>query len=234
MARLSGDQADAFFSPGQMLRLRRNMRREKLALEMRWEGVSGCHGPLLFHPAFRIHFVGSSAVPYRCPWQVQEVLLMFQQMCDFPQGFQCTAGCVEERPLGSSSVFGDVDLLVCMDEKTKRLVEVEDMPDAGRVCCLADFLDASPIEEQSERLHRLISDGSLEKQQLLAARSLVDLDLSEVSDDSDLCSTAQGVAVAGLTSFLTSLFPEHFKARRTKRGPPFAFRFLVPSTHPAP
>ena len=25
------------------------------------------------HPAGRIHFVGSSAVPYRCPWQVQEV-----------------------------------------------------------------------------------------------------------------------------------------------------------------
>lgn len=230
--RASGEpEAEAFFSPGQMLRQRRKLRREKLALQMRWEGICDglCDG-LLFHPAFRIHFVGSSAVPYRCPWQVQEVLLMFQQMCDFPHSFQCTAGCVEAHAGGSALLAGEdhVDLLVCMDEKTKRLVErLEDMPDGPSLCCLADFLDASPLEEQSERLRRLISDGSRPKeQQLLAARSIVDL------EDSDLRSTAQGLAVAGLTSFFTSLFPEHFKARRRKRGPPTAFRFLVPSTHP--
>ena len=215
-----------FFSPGQMLRARRAWRRQDLAekLQMRWELQQrfGYSFPLVLQrPSFRILFLGSSGVPYRCSWQVQEVLTMFQEMCDFPPHFECSAACTDPTMPVQPDHLEDVDLLVCMDEKTKRIVEKTE--GCGPHVCLADFLDARPVGEQVDQLYRLIcTEWRLQKRHLVAARSMVDLD-SESEIHSDLLLTAQAVAVAGLSGFLASLFPEHFK-ERSSRGPPFAFR----------
>eukprot|EP00913_Durusdinium_trenchii_P034457 g32238.t1 len=157
---------------------------------------------------FRIHFLASSHGTDRA-WQVSEVdglkgavwvlriqpfvLSVFQQISAAAKRqlptFCCSAGRCESPP-------GDVDLLVCMDETSaaERAEEVQ----LGEICCLADFLDACPIEEQLTQLDHLVEMDrvhwhSLQPELLARVRSLVDWD----EDPEDLLQTAQALAAAG-------------------------------------
>ncbi|CAK9022641.1 unnamed protein product [Durusdinium trenchii] len=222
--------AEVFQSPGQMLRSRRQLRRQRLSerLQLRWQ-LSSCCGPgrlarlgrfERFAPEnFRIHFLASSHGTDRA-WQVSEVLSVFQQISAAAKRqlptFCCSAGRCESPP-------GDVDLLVCMDETSaaERAEEVQ----LGEICCLADFLDACPIEEQLTQLDHLVEMDrvhwhSLQPELLARVRSLVDWD----EDPEDLLQTAQALAAAGLHRFLISQFPEHLKELQLPCRPrPFAF-----------
>ncbi|CAE7249719.1 unnamed protein product [Symbiodinium sp. KB8] len=103
---------DDFVSPGQMLRCRRSEQRHLLlpVLSSGWSRTDGLPrgqdagfqfqnmGPLVgCPPSLWIYFVGSSAVPSRCPWQVQEVMLLFEQVCDSTQSYSLltsASGCI--------------------------------------------------------------------------------------------------------------------------------------------
>ncbi|CAE7646273.1 KEA2 [Symbiodinium sp. CCMP2456] len=254
---------DDFVSPGQMLRCRRSEQRNRLlpVLSGGWSRTDGLPrgqdagfqfqnvGPLVgCTPSLWIYFVGSSAVPSRCPWQVQEVMLLFEQVCDSTQSYSLltsASGCIasehwrqdsepdKDVPTGGPTdrlqqpasecsalsvqeVLGRYDLVVAMDEGTRARVAALAGGNDERLCCLADFLDVCPVQDQISQLQLLWDRKGLactvrpDARSVGRARSLTDLD--DV-DSSDLLLVAQALAVAGLERFLISQFPQGLKDR---------------------
>ncbi|CAE7377183.1 unnamed protein product [Symbiodinium pilosum] len=193
-------------------------------------------GPLVgCPPSLWIYFVGSSVVPNRCPWQVQEVMLLFEQLCDVTQSYSLlnsASGCVatkrdesdhvsnpdsSEDRLTVQEVFERYDLIVAMDEETQTRVAAL-AGDSSRLCCLSDFLDVCSLQDQLCQLNLLWDRKGLtcsvrpDAGSVECARNLTDLGLDQL-DSSDVLLVAQALAVAGLERFLISLFPQSLKDR---------------------